>query len=93
MRKIAVSAADKRAKEAAEKKRRTEFTLDDVARGLFQSDGNGDGRGLSMEDCQFAASYILKTSLGLRTRMDGEVKIALGPKLGVLTLTYTEPKP
>ncbi len=90
MRKIAVSAADKRAKEAAEKKRRTEFTLDDVARGLFQSDGNGDAC-LTMADCKYAAAYMLKTSLGLRAMIDGEVKVALGKGLGVLTLTYAEP--
>lgn len=90
MRKIAVTPAQKRAKQAAEEKRRTEFTLDDVARGLFQSDGNAQAC-MTMEDCRYAAAYMLKTSLGLRTMVDGEARVALGSGLGVLVLKYEEP--
>lgn len=65
------------------------FTLEDVARGLFQSDGNAQAC-MTMADCEYAAAYMLKTSLGLRAMIDGATHVALGRGLGRLVIRYEE---
>lgn len=64
----------------------TTVTLEDVGRMLFQSDHWPLVE--SIEGATEGASYLLKTSLGLRAMMDGSVKVDLGAELGMLTLTY-----
>ncbi len=63
-------------------------TIEDAGFALYTSDV---GTRLSKKQCVEAASYLLKTSIGLRAAMDGEVRVDLGV-VGTLVIKL-EPKP
>jgi hypothetical protein len=59
--------------------------LQNVGRALYTSDACPAT--ISKRDCEDVASYILKTMLGLRAKMDGRVTVDLG-KAGLIDITH-----